>query len=75
MKIRQILLSLISRFFQGLGLGLSISGFSFAIWFFFFSKDQWRIGWGMLSLLELVVGYVLYSFALKRIFDDTKNWH
>jgi len=75
MRARQIILSFLSRLIQGLGSGLFISGSGFAMWFFFFSRDSWRIGWGVLSLLEIIVGYMLYSFAIKRIFDDTTNWH
>ena len=75
MRERKVMLSFISRLIQGLGTGLFISGSVFSIWFFFFSMSQWRIEWGILSLLEMVVGYMLYSFAIKRIFDDTTNWH
>lgn len=75
MRERKVMLSFISRLIQGLGAGLFISGSGFSIWFFFFSMSQWRIEWGILSLLEMVVGYMLYSFAIKRIFDDTTNWH
>lgn len=75
MKARQTMLSMLSRIIQGLGTGLFISGSGFAVWFFFISEDPWRVGWGVLSLCEIIVGYMLYSFAIKRIFDDTTNWH
>jgi hypothetical protein len=75
MRIKQHLLSFISRLLRGLGMGLFYTGAGFSIWFYFMSDLSSRYTWGAVSLFFLVMGYVIYWYALNRIFNDAENWH
>jgi hypothetical protein len=70
MKIRLILLVILSRLIRGAGMGLGVSGIAFTIWFFFLSSAESRYIWGMFSIAEFFAGYLIYRFAYTYVYDE-----
>lgn len=64
----------LSRFLQGLGMVMFMTGLLFLVWFSFFSNAEKRILLAGLSILELSLGYLIYWFAIKRLHDDFENY-
>ncbi len=44
-------------------MGLGASGIALAGWFFFFSVNEYKFLWGLLSVVEFLVGDLIYRFA------------
>jgi len=70
MKIKVILLAILSRLIRGAGMGLGVSGIAFTIWFFFLSSSESRYIWGMFSIAEFFAGYLIYRFAYAYVYDE-----
>ncbi|EME8860402.1 hypothetical protein WAA39_002971 [Enterobacter mori] len=70
MKIKVIFLVILSRLIRGAGMGLGVSGITFSIWFFFLSSGDSRYIWGAFSIAEFFVGYHIYRFAYRYIYDE-----
>lgn len=70
MKIKVILLVILSRLIRGAGMGLGVSGIAFTIWFFFLSSSESRFIWGMFSITEFFAGYLIYRFAYTYVYDE-----
>ncbi|EOV3155003.1 MULTISPECIES: hypothetical protein [Enterobacter cloacae complex] len=70
MKIKVILLAILSRLIRGAGMGLGVSGIAFTIWFFFLSSSESRYIWGMFSIAEFFAGYLIYRFAYTYVYDE-----
>lgn len=70
MKLKVIFLVILSRLIRGAGMGLGVSGIAFTIWFFFFSSNDSRFIWGVFSIAEFFVGYLIYRFAYAYVYDE-----
>jgi len=70
MKIKRLLLIILSRVIRGAGMGLGASGILFSVWFFFFSSNESKYLWGVFSIGEFFVGYVMYRFAYSYVYDE-----
>lgn len=70
MKIKQILLIILSRSIRGAGMGLGASGILFSVWFFFLSSNESKYLWGAFSIAEFFVGYVMYRFAYSYVYYE-----
>ena len=55
--------------------GLGASGIALAGWFFFFSVNEYKFLWGLLSVVEFLVGYLIYRFAYAYIYDEWNDYH
>ena len=75
MKIKRTLLIILSRVIRGAGMGLGTSGIALAGWFFFFSVNEYKFLWGLLSVVEFLVGYLIYRFAYSYIYDEWNDYH
>lgn len=75
MKIKKFLLIILSRTVRGAGMGFGVSGIAFAIWFFFFSRDEYKYLWGLLAIVIFFVGYLIYRFAYSYIYDEWDDYH
>ncbi|ELA2963487.1 TPA: hypothetical protein MAE71_000257 [Klebsiella variicola subsp. variicola] len=75
MKIKRTLLIILSRVIRGAGMGLGTSGIALAGWFFFFSVNEYKFLWGLLSVVEFLVGYLIYRFAYAYIYDVWNDYH
>ncbi|CDL46183.1 hypothetical protein [Klebsiella pneumoniae ISC21] len=42
---------------------------------FFFSVNEYKILWGLLSVMEFLVGYLIYRFAYAYIYDEWNDYH
>ncbi len=56
-------------------MGLGTSGIALAGWFFFFSVNEYKFLWGLLSVVEFLVGYLIYRFAYAYIYDVWNDYH
>ncbi len=45
-------------------MGLGASGIALAGWFFFFSVNEYKFLWGLLSVVEFLVGYLIYRLHM-----------
>lgn len=70
MKVKVFFLIVFSRLIRGVGMGLGVSGIAFTIWFFFLSSSDLKYLWGLVSISEFFVGYFIYRFAYKYIYDE-----
>lgn len=75
MKLKLFFVAFLSRFLQGLGMMMFMTGLLFLLWFCFFSNAEKRALLALLSILELSLGYLMYWFAIKRLHDDFENYH
>lgn len=73
MNIKRTLLILLSRVIRGAGMGLGASGIALAG--SFFSVNEYKFLWGLLSVVEFLVGYLIYRFAYAYIYDEWNNYH
>ena len=74
-EYKRTLLILLSRVIRGAGMGLGASGIALAGWFFFFSVNEYKFLWGLLSVVEFLVGYLIYRFAYAYIYDEWNYYH
>lgn len=60
-------------------MGLGTSGIALAGWFFFFSVNEYKFLWGLLSVVEFLVGYLIYRFAYAYVYayvyDEWNDYH
>jgi len=70
MKIKTLVLLLISRIIRGIGMGFGVSGMAFSIWFFFISDTEDKYLWGLFSIVIFIVGYLMCYFAYSYIYDE-----
>ena len=56
-------------------MGLGASGIALAGWFFFFSVNEYKCLWGLLSVMGFLVGYLIYRFAYAYIYDEWNDYH
>lgn len=76
MNIKRTLLILLSRVIRGAGMGLGASGIALAGWLvLFFSVNEYKFLWGLLSVVEFLVGYLIYRFAYAYIYDEWNDYH
>ncbi|MDP0388558.1 hypothetical protein, partial [Klebsiella pneumoniae] len=54
---------------------LGASGIALAGWFFFFSVNEYKFLWGLLSVVGFLVGYLIYRFAYAYIYDEWNYYH
>ncbi|WP_117261319.1 hypothetical protein [Klebsiella pneumoniae] len=61
-------------------MGLGASGIALAGWFFF-SVNEYKFLWGLLSVMGFLVGYLIYRFAYAYayayayIYDEWNDYH
>ncbi|AOF12997.1 hypothetical protein A8C23_25420 [Klebsiella pneumoniae] len=41
----------------------------------FFSVNEYKFLWGLLSVVEFLVGDLIYRFAYAYIYDEWKDYH
>ncbi|ARJ41604.1 hypothetical protein B1H58_05965 [Pantoea alhagi] len=71
--MKKLLLVISSRLVQGIGIcGLALL---YAGWFLFFSYSEYRYLFSVFSLLGLVMGYYIFKFAVRKIYDESpEDW-
>jgi hypothetical protein len=74
MKIKRPLLIILSRVIRGAGMGLGTSGIALTGWFFLFSINEYKYLWGLLSVVEFFVGYLMYRFAYTYVYDEWDDY-
>lgn len=75
MNTKRILLIILARIIRGAGMGLGSSGIALAVWFLFFSADEYKYFWGFISVVEFLVGYLIYRFAYSYVYDEWEEYH
>ncbi len=56
-------------------MGLGTSGIALAGWSFFSSVNEYKFLWGLLSVVEFLVGYLIYRFSYAYIYDEWNDYH
>lgn len=74
MRIKKIILIVISRFISAIGMTMGSLGTASSIWYFFFSHNENRIFFGVLSLAGVCIGYFIYKIALRYIYDEWDDY-
>ncbi|GLR07803.1 hypothetical protein COO59_10330 [Mixta theicola] len=69
--MKKLLLVILSRLVQGVGIGICGLTLLCAGWFLFFSYSDYRYFLSAFSLLGLVVGYHIFKFAVLKIYDES----
>lgn len=75
MKLKRIILIIISRFICAVGMTMGSLGAVISIWYFFFSHNEERFLFGGLYLIGVCIGYFIYKIALRYIYDEWDDYH
>ncbi|AXF75982.1 hypothetical protein SY86_03905 [Erwinia tracheiphila] len=66
-------LAVLSRLVQGIGIGICGLSFIYAGWFVFFSYSPYKYYLAVLMLPGLVLGYYIFKFAVRKIYDESPD--
>ncbi|MBP2171356.1 hypothetical protein J2125_004548 [Erwinia toletana] len=73
--MKKFLLAAISRIVQGIGIGVCGLSLAYAAWFIFLSESSYRYYLAALTLLGLILGYYIFKFAVRIIYDEApEDW-
>lgn len=69
--MKNLILIILSRLVQGLGIGLGTLSILWAGWFLIYSENIYRYLWAASMLIVLAIGILIFKFAKDKIHDDT----
>ncbi|MBW1213672.1 hypothetical protein QNH99_14365 [Pantoea allii] len=69
--MKNFLLAAISRIVQGIGIGICGLSLIYAGWYLFFSDNVYKYYLAVASLAGLVIGYYIFKFAVRKIYDES----
>ncbi|WP_256852469.1 hypothetical protein [Pantoea sp. Fr+CA_20] len=69
--MKNFLLAAISRIVQGIGIGICGLSLIYAGWYLFFSHNVYKYYLTVASLAGLVIGYYIFKFAVRKIYDES----
>lgn len=70
MSIKEFILIMISTIVSGVGMSLGLAGVIFFIWSIFGSDNPYRFFLALICVLAFFIGYGLYKFSIKYIYDE-----
>lgn len=74
MSIKEFILIMISTIVSGVGMTLGLASVIFFIWSIFGSDNPYRFFLALICVLAFFIGYGLYKFAIKYIYDEWDNY-
>lgn len=75
MNFKKIALVIISRVVCAAGMTMGALGTVSLIWFVFFSINDMRFYWAGMSVAGISIGYFVYRFSLRYIYDEWGDYH
>ena len=70
MNIKDFILIIVSRIVASIGMTLGTISMVYSFYCFFFSDNPYRFILGGAVIVAFLIGYGLYKFALKYIYDE-----
>lgn len=67
------MLAALSRIIQGIGCGVVALSLLAIAWFMFYSDDNLKYLWVAISALGVFLGYVIFRFAVKKVYDESPD--
>ncbi|OAH31449.1 hypothetical protein AYJ10_21695 [Serratia marcescens] len=64
-------LIILSRIIQGIGCGVVAPSLLAIAWFVFYSDDHLKSLWVATSIAGVFLGYVIFRFAVKKVYDES----
>lgn len=74
MNIKDFILIIVSRIVASIGMTLGTISMIYSLYCFFFSANPYRFFLGGASIVAFLIGYGLYKFALKYIYDEWEHY-
>lgn len=74
MNIKDFILIIVSRIVASIGMMLGTISIIYSFYCFFFSANPYRFILGGASIVAFLIGYGLYTFALKYIYDEWEHY-
>jgi|GEM_PF-1850236 len=71
--MNKLLLAALSRIIQGIGIGVCGLSLIYIVWFVFFSYSKYRYYLAVFTLSGLVLGYYIFKFAVRKIYDESPD--
>lgn len=71
--MKNFMLATLSRIIQGIGCGVVALSLLAIAWFIFYSDDSFKYLWVAISALGVFLGYVIFRFAVKKVYDDSPD--
>ncbi|CAI0765230.1 Uncharacterised protein [Serratia entomophila] len=68
--MKNFMLAVLSRLIQGIGCGVVVLSLLAIAWFVFYSDDKLKYLWLAVSFLGVFLGYFIFKFAIKKVYDD-----
>ncbi|HID9896192.1 hypothetical protein ACI2JW_14015 [Serratia ureilytica] len=69
--MKNFMLAALSRIIQGIGCGVVALSLLAIAWFMFYSGDSLKYLWVAISALGVFLGYVIFRFAVKKVYDES----
>jgi len=74
MSIKDFIRIILSRIVASVGMTLGTISMLYSLYCFFFSANPYRFILGGGSIVAIFIGYGLYKFALKHIYDEWDHY-
>lgn len=71
--MKTFLLAVLSRLIQGIGIGICGLSLIYMGWFVFFSYSPYRYYLAGFMVLGLILGYYVFKFAVRKIYDESPD--
>ena len=75
MNFMKIALVIIPRVVCATGMTMGALGTVSLMWFVFFSANDMRFYWAVMSVAGICIGYFVYRFSLRYIYDEWDDYH
>ncbi|AUY14178.1 hypothetical protein C3414_14040 [Serratia sp. SSNIH2] len=69
--MKNFMLVALSRIIQGIGCGVIALSLLAIAWFVFYSDDHLKYLWVAISIAGVFLGYVIFRFAVKKVYDES----
>ncbi|AVU34575.1 hypothetical protein AI2618V1_1461 [Serratia marcescens] len=69
--MKNFMLAALSRIIQGIGCGVIALSLLAIAWFVFYSDDHFKYLWVATSIAGVFLGYVIFRFAVKKVYDES----
>ncbi|BEM61828.1 hypothetical protein SME23J_08550 [Serratia marcescens] len=69
--MKNFMLAALSRIIQGIGCGVIALSLLAIAWFVFYSDDNFKYLWVAISIAGVFLGYVIFRFAVKKVYDES----
>ncbi|HEJ8030776.1 MULTISPECIES: hypothetical protein [Serratia] len=69
--MKNFMLAALSRIIQGIGCGVVALSLLAIAWFMFYSDDHLKYLWVAISIVGVLLGYVIFRFAVKKVYDES----